>query len=207
MAKAKNVVWHPHKVSRGEREAIKGHKPCVVWFTGLPSSGKSTIANELEYVLNRQRVHTYVLDGDNVRHGLNKNLGFSKEDRVENIRRIGEVAKLFVDAGIVSIAAFISPFKADRDLVRGLMKEGEFIEVYIKCSLDVCKERDPKGLYKKAIAGEIKDFTGISQSYEEPLKPDVVIKTDELTIHESVDVILEYLIRHNVIGRKMGLAC
>jgi len=198
----KNIVWHEHKVSRRDREVIKGHKPCILWFTGLPSSGKSTIANELEHVLNKRGAHTYVLDGDNVRHGLNKNLGFSKEDRKENIRRVGEVAKLFVDAGILPITAFISPFKEDRDMVRALMKEGEFIEVFIKCPLEVCMERDPKGLYKKAIAGEVKDFTGISHPYEEPSNSEIVIKTDKISVKEAVDVIVEYLVRNKIISEK-----
>ncbi len=198
----KNVVWHAHKVTRPERGAIKGHRPCVLWFTGLPSSGKSTIANELESVLNQRGVHTYVLDGDNVRHGLNRNLGFTKEDRKENIRRIGEVAKLFVDAGVVTIAAFISPFAEDRRCARDLMKEGEFIEIYAKCPLETCMERDPKGLYKKAIAGEIKDFTGINQPYEEPLKPEIVLDTGKLSVEEGVNTIVEYLVRNETIGEK-----
>lgn len=197
-----NIVWHTHKLTRKEREGIKGHKPCLLWFTGLPSSGKSTIANELEYLLNKHGAHTYLLDGDNIRHGLSNNLGFSKADRTENIRRVGEVAKLFVDAGVIPIAAFISPIKADRDLVRKLMNDGEFVEIYVKCSLDVCKERDPKGLYKKAMAGEVKDFTGISQPYEEPLEPEVVVETDKLSIEESVIKIADYLAKKGVFRPK-----
>jgi len=204
MQKATNVVWHEHKVGRERRQAIKDHKSCIIWFTGLPSSGKSTIANELEHVLNNMGVHTYVLDGDNVRHGLNKNLGFSKEDRKENIRRIGEVSKLFVDAGVLPITAFISPYREDRKTVRDLMKEGEFVEVYVKCSVEVCMERDPKGLYKKAMAGEIKDFTGVNNPYEEPSSPEVVIETDKLSVNESVDKILDYLINQKIVGRKMA---
>jgi len=204
MSKATNVVWHEHKVGRQRRQAIKDHKSCIVWFTGLPSSGKSTIANELEHTLNNMGVHTYVLDGDNVRYGLNKNLGFSKEDREENIRRIGEVAKLFVDAGILPITAFISPYRKDRQAVRDLMKEGEFVEVYVKCPVAVCMDRDPKGLYKKAIAGEIKDFTGVNNPYEEPLDAEVVIETDKLSVGESVDKILDHLISRAIIGRQLS---
>lgn len=199
MLKERNIVWHPHKVSKEDRRAIKGHKSCVLWFTGLPSSGKSTIANELDYELKKRGAHSYILDGDNIRHGLNKNLGFSKEDRKENIRRIGEVAHLFVDAGILVITAFISPFIEDRQLARSLIKQGDFIEIYVKCSLDVCKERDPKGLYKKAMAGEIKDFTGISQPYEDPVNPEIILETDKLSVYDSVNKILEYLISKNII--------
>jgi adenylylsulfate kinase len=201
-----NIVWHSHKVSRKEREEIKKHKPCLLWFTGLPSAGKSTIAMELEYLLNKHGAHTYVLDGDNIRHGLSNNLGFSKEDRTENIRRVGEVAKLFVDAGVIPIAAFVSPIRADRDLVRSLMKPGEFVEVYVKCSLEVCKERDPKGLYKKAIAGDVKDFTGISQPYEEPREPELVIETDRLSIEESVIKVVDYLASKDVFKPNATLA-
>lgn len=189
----KNVVWHAHKLTRQERAGIKGHEPCIIWFTGLSASGKSTVANELEYALNKQGMHTYILDGDNIRHGLNKNIGFSAEDRKENIRRIGEVAKLFVDAGVLVITAFISPFKEDRDTVRGLVKPGEFIEIYAKCPISVCAERDPKGLYKKAMAGEIKEFTGISQPYEEPVNPELVVETDKLSVDECVEKVLAYL--------------
>lgn len=200
--KATNVVWHPHKVAQKDRGGIKGHKACIVWFTGLPSSGKSTVANELEYALNGEGVHTYVLDGDNIRHGLNKNLGFSREDRQENIRRIGEVAKLFVDSGIVVITAFISPFREDRETVRALVKPGEFIEAYIKCPISVCKERDPKGLYEKAMRGEIKDFTGVSQPYEEPLNPEIVLETDKLTADECAKRVLAHLESCDVIKKK-----
>lgn len=203
MFKAKNITWHPHKVSKSEREKINGHRSCVLWFTGLPSSGKSTIANELEYILNRQGVRTYVLDGDNVRHGLNKNLGFSKEDRKENIRRIGEIAKLFCDAGIVVIIALISPFAEDREAARCLIQDGQFIEIYTKCSLDICKERDPKGLYKRAMAGEIKDFTGISHPYEEPVNPEIIIETDKLSVEDAVERIAEHLTLSDVIGKNI----
>ncbi|KPK41442.1 MAG: adenylylsulfate kinase [Omnitrophica WOR_2 bacterium SM23_29] len=200
MLKEKNIVWHPHRVNQKDREKIKEHKSCVIWFTGLPSSGKSTIAHELEYGLNKRGKHTYVLDGDNIRHGLNRNLGFSREDRKENIRRIGEVVKLFVDAGIVTIAAFISPFRKDREAVRNLLKDGEFIEIYTKCPIEVCMERDPKNLYKKAMAGEIKEFTGISQPYEEPLNSEIMLETDKLSVSESVNKILNYLKSHKIIN-------
>jgi len=193
------IVWHPHRVSREDREKIKNQKACVLWFTGLPSSGKSTIAHELEFIFNKRGIHTYVLDGDNVRHGLNKDLGFTTEDRKENIRRIGEVAKLFVDAGILTITAFISPFIEDRKFARSLVGEGEFIEIYTKCSLSVCEKRDPKGLYKKAIAGEIKDFTGISHPYEEPSSPEILLETDRLSIEECINKILTYLQEHKII--------
>lgn len=199
MVKNKNIVWHDHRVSKEEREKIKNHRSRILWFTGLPSSGKSTIAHELEHTLNRKGIHTYVLDGDNVRHGLNKDLGFTKEDRKENIRRIGEVAKLFIDTGILTITAFISPFIEDRETVRDLVKEGEFIEVYVKCPLSVCMERDPKGLFKKAIAGEIKDFTGISHPYEEPQYPEILIESDELSVGESVGKIMDYLKENEII--------
>jgi adenylyl-sulfate kinase len=195
----KNVVWHEHKLERQEREKIKGHGSCIIWFTGLSASGKSTIANELECVLNKKGMHTYLLDGDNVRHGLNKNLGFSAEDRKENIRRIGEVAKLFIDSGIMVTTAFISPFKEDRDTVRALVKDGEFIEIYARCPISVCQQRDPKGLYKKAIAGEIKEFTGISQPYEEPVNPELVIDTDKLSVEECVDKIIDCLKSRKII--------
>jgi len=193
------IVWHPHRVSREDREKIKNQKACVLWCTGLPSSGKSTIAHELEFIFNKRGIHTYVLDGDNVRHGLNKDLGFTTEDRKENIRRIGEVAKLFVDAGILTITAFISPFIEDRKFARSLVGEGEFIEIYTKCSLSVCEKRDPKGLYKKAIAGEIKDFTGISHPYEEPSSPEILLETDRLSIEECINKILTYLQEHKII--------
>ncbi|MGE4317530.1 MAG: sulfate adenylyltransferase subunit CysN [Deferribacterales bacterium] len=190
---ASNVIWHKHKVEKAERCRIKGHRPCVIWLTGLSGSGKSTISNALEERLNRSGIHTYLLDGDNVRHGLNKDLGFSEADRNENIRRIGEVAKLFSDAGLVVITAFISPFRAEREMVRSIMEEGEFVEVYVNAPLDVCEKRDPKNLYKKARKGEIKDFTGISSPYEEPLNPEIEVSTHELSVDESVEKILKHL--------------
>ncbi|MEQ1440405.1 adenylyl-sulfate kinase [Fontimonas sp. SYSU GA230001] len=191
--KATNVVWHAHHVSRAERAAQKKQKPCVIWFTGLSGAGKSTIANALEGELFRLGFHSYLLDGDNIRHGLNKDLGFSDAERVENIRRIGEVAKLFADAGLIALTAFISPFRADRDLVRKIMPEGEFFEVYVHAPLDVCESRDPKGLYKKARAGQIKNFTGIDSPYEAPEHPDLTINTGELSIEQSVHTLLAFL--------------
>lgn len=202
MKNDRNIVWHPHSVSKDARCSVKGQKACLVWLTGLPSSGKSTIAHGLEHFLNNKGAHTYVLDGDNIRHGLNKNLGFSKEDREENIRRIGEVAKLFVDAGLLVIAAFISPYKKDRDMVRNLVLPGEFIEAYVKCPVSICKERDPKGLYKKALAGEIQKFTGVSDPYEEPLDPEIELMTDKTNVKECVAKIVTYLELNKIIKTK-----
>ncbi|WP_432453579.1 MULTISPECIES: adenylyl-sulfate kinase [unclassified Agarivorans] len=197
--KSENVVWHHHSVSRDLRITQKGHKPCVLWFTGLSGSGKSTVANEVDYLLHQRGVHTYVLDGDNVRHGLNGDLGFSDKDRVENIRRIGEVAKLFVDAGMVVSTAFISPFKADRSMVRKQLTEGEFFEVFIDTPIEVCETRDPKGLYKKARAGEIKNFTGISSAYEAPEQADVHVKTEGKTVEECAAVVIQALLKAGII--------
>jgi len=191
--KATNIVWHPGAVTKGDRETITGHKACTIWMTGLPGSGKSTIAVALEKALWDRGVHTFVLDGDNIRHGLNKDLGFSPEDRNENIRRIGEVAKLFTSAGVINVTAFISPYRSDRDQARALMGAGEFIEVYVDCALAECERRDPKGHYKKARAGEIKEFTGVSAPYEAPLHPELVVHTDREAVDGSVAVILNYL--------------
>ena len=192
-AGATNVVWHAHNVTREQRAEQKRQKPCAIWLTGLSGSGKSTLANAAEVRLFEQGKHSYLLDGDNVRHGLNKDLGFSDEARVENIRRIGEVAKLFVDSGLIVLTAFISPFRADRDLVRKLFKPGEFVEVYVKAPLDVCESRDPKGLYKKARAGQIKQFTGIDSPYEAPEAPELVIDTAAGTLDDSVKTLLDFL--------------
>jgi adenylylsulfate kinase len=194
-----NVVWHDHRVSKAERRKLNNYNSCVVWFTGLPSSGKSTIASEVEHQLNSKGIRTYLLDGDNVRHGLNSNLGFSPEDREENIRRIGEVAKLFVDAGIITLVAFISPYRKDREKARHILEAGEFIEVYVKCPAEVCEQRDPKGLYQKARQGEIKEFTGVSAPYEEPLHPEIVLETDKLAVDESVKKIIDYLENRRII--------
>jgi adenylylsulfate kinase len=191
--KATNVTWHEHKVSKAERLQLKGHKGAVVWFTGLSACGKSTIANALDHKLHLMGKHSVVLDGDNIRMGLNKNLGFSAEDRAENIRRIGEVAKLFAHSGTIAITAFISPYRADRDAVRALLGEGEFIEVYVNASVETCEARDPKGLYKKARAGEIKNFTGISDPYEAPEKPEVVLDANTKGIEELTNEVLAYL--------------
>lgn len=188
-----NLVWHAHKVSRAERAAQKKQKPAIIWLTGLSGSGKSTLANALEGELLRTGHHSYLLDGDNVRMGLNKNLGFTDADRVENIRRIGEVAKLFADAGLIAITAFISPFRADRDLVRALVAPGEFFEVFVRAPLDICEQRDPKGLYKKARAGAIKQFTGIDSPYEEPSNPELVIDTDKQNLEQSTQLLLSKL--------------
>ncbi len=192
---ATNITWHEGTVTRQERQRNLGHKGATVWMTGLSGSGKSTIAVALEQVLMQQGKHAYVLDGDNVRHGLNKNLGFSAEDRAENIRRIGEVAKLFTDSGLITITSFISPYRADRDLARALHEESDlpFLEVYVEAPLDVAEARDPKGLYKKARAGEIKGFTGIDDPYEPPERPELHLHTDRMPVEESVRGLLELL--------------
>lgn len=186
-------MWHDTTISKKDRQERNKHKSAILWFTGLSGSGKSTLANAVEKKLFDTGVNSYVLDGDNVRHGLNKGLGFSDEDRKENIRRIGEVSKLFVDAGVITCTAFISPFKDDRNQVRDIVEDGEFIEIFVKCSLEECEKRDPKGLYKKARAGEIPEFTGISSPYEEPDNPELVIESDKQTVEESVDLIIQYL--------------
>ena len=188
-----NIVWHDHHVTKEERAILKEQKPCILWFTGLSGSGKSTVANAVEAVLLAQGKHTYLLDGDNVRMGLNKGLTFSDEDRVENIRRIGEVSKLFVDAGTIVLTAFISPFQKERDAVRELVEEHEFIEVFIDTPLAVCESRDPKGLYKKARKGEIPNFTGISSPYEAPKNPEIHIQNDTISIEEVSQQIIDYL--------------
>ncbi len=193
MSNSKNIVWHDHHVSKLQRAKLKEQKPCILWFTGLSGSGKSTIANAVELKLNKLGKHTYLLDGDNIRMGLNKGLGFSDEDRVENIRRIGEVSKLFVDAGLIVLTAFISPFQEERDKVRNLVEDGEFIEVFIDTPLEVCESRDPKGLYKKAREGEIPNFTGISSPYEAPSKAEIHIKNNKISIDECVEKVIEYL--------------
>ena len=199
MGKSTNITWHEGKIDKSRREAQNKHKGVVLWFTGLSGSGKSTIAVEVEHMLFSRGVRVYILDGDNVRHGLNKNLGFSPEDREENIRRIGEVARLFADAGMVAITSFISPYRKDRDAARALLQSGEFIEVYVKAGLEVCEKRDPKGLYKKARAGEIKQFTGISAPYEEPLTPELVIDTGALSISESAQQVVDYLVAAKIV--------
>lgn len=191
--KATNIKWHHGKICKEDRIKLMKQKGVTIWLTGLSGSGKSTIAVELEHALLENKHLAYILDGDNIRHGLNKNLGFSPEDRTENIRRIGEVAKLFTDANMITITAFISPYRQDRDNVRKLLKDGEFVEVYVKCPLEVCEQRDTKGLYKKARTGEIKEFTGISAPYEEPLNPELTIDTSKMTVDESTRAVLNYL--------------
>ena len=188
-----NTVWHHASVTRQRREGQNEHKSFVLWFTGLSGAGKSTLAHTLEEQLHQLGCRTFVFDGDNVRNGLCDDLGFSEEDRQENIRRIGEMCKLFIEAGVIALTAFISPFRADRRKVRDLVPEGDFVEVYCKCSVDVCESRDVKGLYRRAKAGEIKNFTGISSPYEEPEHPEITINTDEDSLENSVAKILAYL--------------
>ncbi len=199
MGKHPYIVWHKSFITKANRQDKNNHKSCVLWFTGLSGSGKSSLANALDKKLHSLGIQSYVLDGDNVRHGLNKGLGFSKEDRKENIRRIGEVSKLFVDSGTIVSTAFISPFREDRSLVRELFPEGEFIEIYVRCPLEICEGRDPKGLYKKARSGEIKDFTGISSPYEEPENPEIIIETNNKSLTKSVDIIVDYLQSNKII--------
>jgi adenylylsulfate kinase len=192
MSKSTNVTWHETSLTKELRRKQNGHESTVLWFTGLSGSGKSTIANAVAKELYNRNIRSYVLDGDNIRHGLNKDLGFSEEDRTENIRRIGEVSKLFVDSGQFVLTAFISPFRADRQIVRDLLDEGEFIEVYIKCPIEECEVRDPKGLYDKARKGIIKDFTGIDSPYEEPEQPEIILESDQYSIEECVEQVIGY---------------
>ncbi len=201
--KATNITWHEGNITRADRERLNGHRGAVVWFTGLSGSGKSTIARALEEALFERGIHCYVLDGDNIRHGLNKNLGFSPEDRQENIRRIGEVAKLFADAGLIAITAFISPYRTDRDQARAINGH-DFIEVYVECALEVCESRDPKGLYQKARAGLIPEFTGISAPYEPPLSPELTVNSAELSVAEAVARVLATLESRGVIPPPQG---
>lgn len=198
-----NLTWHDATVGKHERAASKHQQPCVIWFTGLSGAGKSTLANALDRALYELGYHCYLLDGDNVRHGLNRDLGFSDADRVENIRRIAELAKLFADAGLIVMTAFISPFRADRQLARELAAAGEFVEVHVAAALAVCEQRDPKGLYKKARAGQIPNFTGIDSAYEEPENPEVRVDTGEMELTACVDQLLAYL-REQGILRERG---
>jgi adenylylsulfate kinase len=191
--KSTNITWHEGDVTREHREALLGQRGATVWLTGLSGSGKSTIAVAAEKALTQRGRLAYVLDGDNIRHGLNANLGFSPDDRSENIRRIGEVAKLFTDSGVLVFSSFISPYRADRDAVRAIMGKGDFVEVYVAASLETCEKRDVKGLYAKARSGEIPEFTGISAPYEEPERAELVLDTDALSVEESVDQIVAYL--------------
>lgn len=203
--KATNVHWHDGEISLTDRNNLLGQKGATLWFTGLSGSGKSTVAVALEQELFKRGKLSYRLDGDNIRLGINKNLGFSAEDRTENIRRIGEIAKLFVDCGILSLSSFISPYRVDRNTVRALHNSSDmtFIEVFVDCSLDVAESRDPKGLYKKARAGEIKNFTGIDDPYEEPLNPEIHLKTDQMTLEEEVLAIMDYLEANGIIQKQL----
>jgi len=202
--KATNVTWHDGEVSREDRYRLLRQKGATIWFTGLSGSGKSTIAVALETALFNKSKMSYRLDGDNVRLGINKNLGFSEADRTENIRRIGEIAKLFGDAGVISLSSFISPYKADRNEVRRLHDAANlpFVEVHVDCSLATAEKRDPKGLYKKARAGEIKNFTGIDDPYEAPENPEIHLRTDQMTLQQEVEIIIEYLKKHEIIGAR-----
>lgn len=190
---ANNLYWQNQKISRQDRERLSGHDSFVIWFTGLSGSGKSTLSQLVEVELYQRGLRTIVLDGDNFRHGISSNLGFSKEDRFENLRRVGEVGKLFLEAGTITLAAFISPFENDRAYVKGLVGAADFVAVYCKCGLEVCETRDVKGIYKKVRSGEIKNFTGINSPYEEPENPDIVVETDKLSIEESVNLVLTYI--------------
>lgn len=198
--KNENIVWHNQNVTKEKRKILLNQKSCVLWFTGLSGSGKSTIANAVEAELFKRGCRTYLLDGDNIRHGLNKDLGFSEHDRIENIRRIGEVSRLFVDSGTIILTAFISPFVSDREIVRNLVAKNEFIEIFINTSLETCEQRDPKGLYKKARNGEIKDFTGIDSPYEKPESAEICIENDNSNLEENRDVIINYLIENEYIN-------
>lgn len=194
-----NIVWHQHHIDKAARSAQKGHKPALLWFTGLSGSGKSTLAGALEAELIRRGIHTYLLDGDNVRHGLCSDLGFATADRQENLRRVGEVAKLMVDAGLVVLAAFVSPYRAERAAIRARLPEGEFIEVFVDTPLSECEERDPKGLYKKARAGEIKHFTGIDDPYEAPEQAEVHLHNHGVSVQQGVAQLLAQLIARGLI--------
>jgi adenylylsulfate kinase len=199
--KRRQVHWHPPSVTVEDRREMCGYKSCVLWFTGLPSSGKSTLANALCRRLHSMHVLSYVLDGDNMRHGLNKDLGFSPEDRKENIRRIGEVARLFVDAGLIILTAFISPYREDRSRARDLVRDGEFIEVFVKCSTEECERRDPKGMYQQAKAGLIKEYTGVSAPYEAPVDPEILLDTDLMSVEVCTDRLIEYLVQNGFIRK------
>lgn len=198
--KGQNLTWHVGEVDPEARRRAHGHGGAVLWLTGLSGSGKSTIAHRIERMLVERGVFSYVLDGDNIRHGLNRDLGFSPEDRVENIRRIGEVARLFADAGVVVLSAFISPYRADRDRVRAMVPPGQFVEIFVDTPIEICEARDPKGLYRKARAGEISGFTGIDAPYEMPGNPEVHLETEDLGIDELAQLVIRYLEEHHIIG-------
>ena len=199
--KSSNTVWHHATITRAKREASNQHKSVILWFTGLSGSGKSTLAHAVEEKLHLMGCSTFVLDGDNVRHGLCSDLGFSDKDRVENIRRIGEVAKLITEAGVITLTAFISPFQSDRNAARKLVPHGDFLEIYCHCALEKCEERDVKGLYKRARAGEISEFTGISSPYEVPENPELVVDTGEKKLDECVDQVLELFFKRGIIKK------
>ena len=194
-----NIIWHEPTVFRSDREKLNKHKSVILWFTGLSGAGKSTLAHAVEDHLHKLEIRTFVLDGDNIRRGLCKDIGFSNEDRTENIRRIGEVSKLLMDAGIITLTAFISPFRKDRQIVRDLVNKGDFIEIYCNADLAVCESRDTKGLYRKARAGQIPEFTGISSPYEKPEQPELVLETGNLGINECVDRVIKYLQERDII--------
>ena len=194
-----NIYWNDQLVKTGDRTNLLGHNSCVIWLTGLSGSGKSTLANELERALFQKKIHSYILDGDNLRHGLNSDLSFTQRDRSENIRRLGEVAKLFVDAGLITIVSAISPFKEDREKAKALFENNKYIEIYVKCPLLVCENRDPKGLYKKVRSGEIELFTGVNSPYQEPEEPDLIIETDKLSVRNSIEIILNSLSSKGII--------
>lgn len=198
-ARERNVRWHQPSVTVEDRRDQYDYRSCVIWFTGLPASGKSTLANALCRELHARRIMSYVLDGDNIRHGLNSDLGFGPEDRKENIRRIGEVTKLFVDAGLIVLTAFISPYRSDRLRVRRMLPEGDFIEVFVNCDLAACERRDPKGMYEKARKGLIREYTGISAPYERPEDPEIVLETSVLSVEECLDRLMDYLIDNGYI--------
>jgi adenylylsulfate kinase len=198
----KNIVWHEPTVHRHDRESLNNHKSTILWFTGLSGAGKSTLAHAVEDHLHKTGIRTFVLDGDNIRRGLCKDLGFSDNDRTENIRRIGEVSKLMLDAGILVLTAFISPFKKDRQIVRELVQKDDFIEIFCKASLEICEQRDPKGLYKKARAGEIPEFTGISSPYEAPENPEIILDTGDLSVTKCVENILDYLRKKHIVNNQ-----
>lgn len=200
--KDRNIVWHEAHITKADRQKKFKHKGAILWFTGLSGSGKSTLAHEVERILFERGIHTYVLDGDNIRHGLNKDLGFSPRDRTENIRRIGEVAHLFAEAGVIAMTAFISPYRADRKQARSIAAPGEFIEIYAKCGLETCEKRDTKGLYKKARAGQIPDFTGVSAPYEEPEDPELLVETDKESLEESARKVILCLESKGIILKK-----
>ena len=188
-----NITWHEQMVSSQERSKLKLHRGALLWFTGLSGAGKSTVANAVDYKLNHRKVHSYLLDGDNIRHGLNSNLGFSAADRTENVRRIGEVGKLLVDAGLIVCSAFISPYHRDREAIRDIMPDGRFVEIFVDASLATCESRDPKDLYKKARAGEVKNLTGVDAPYEIPKKPELILDADKKSIEQLADEVINYL--------------